>query len=633
MNRESEIIAARREEVIGDYNSAIRANHRRFLEGDEKATENYIFPNQIIDANAIVNLYRDQGVRVVSVSKKTKVGMDGLMIEVAKLMTTHPDDTFVVNPDNVRIITGMSNAGWEKDMKEKCPNCFKEKVFHHGKLQRAHLDNLKDALIIIDEIDSGDKESQKLHDILHAAHLLDVNYIKKNNIRFMVDSATMLKQIYDLYCWGPLHEHYKMTIPPNYIGHKEFLDMGIIQEFYITTTIEEAERWIQEDIIDNYGDDYRVHIIRLNAKNANHPTTVSTACLRKGIQFRNHTSKDRLTDEEVNEFFKDPLTGHIVLGVKGFLRRANLIPNKWKLRIGASHELWTKEVDNNVQIQGLPGRLTGYWKHEIEAGHKTGPYRTSIKAVKEYEEAYNNPYCHNSYQTSGFKKNKKGKVVTAIPTLISAKNISGLNAIELPEIIDESRDICQIGPFNTINDCYKSLEVLLGRRDALKTKTVRAIDPSDETPGTEGYVVSTKLGQNNLSLNTLRKDNRIVLTRKLGGALPKMLREIAKGNSVGPSTGSPNAQNYIILAVYDSDESLQDSYKFYARYEEPMRDINNNPIFHGDKVNYKSEEYTIHAIIYSKDGVPTRATLEKNGQILTKDDKGFQVSGNELIKL
>jgi hypothetical protein len=62
------------------------------------------------------------------------VGADGLMIENAKLLTTHIDDKFVVNPSNVMIITGMSNAGWEKDMIDKAPNCFKYKIFHHGKL-------------------------------------------------------------------------------------------------------------------------------------------------------------------------------------------------------------------------------------------------------------------------------------------------------------------------------------------------------------------------------------------------------------------------------------------------------------------------------------------------------------------
>lgn len=424
-----EIIAARRQAVTEAYNSAKAENRLRFLEGDDKATAEYIFPNQIKDAENIVDLFYGHNRRVVSIQKKTKVGADGLMIEIAKLLTTHEDDSFVVNPANVRIITGMSNAGWEKDMIDKAPNCFKGKIFHHGKLSKADLMSLRNGLLIIDEIDTGDKEFQVLHNTLKEAGVLDVEHMKRNNNRFVFISATMIKELYDLYRWGELHALYKMTIPSSYFGHKDFLDKGIVQEFYPLTTSQNAEKWVQEDILDNYGVDYRVHIVRVNAKNVG---IVQNACIRKGVAFRNHTSTDRLTEEEINEFFKEPLIQHIVLGVKGFFRRANLIPNRWKLRIGSTHELYTKVVDNNVQIQGLTGRMTGYWRDEIEAGHKTGPHRTSIKAIEEYEKTYDDPFGSNSYQTSGFRK-KKGKV-TAAPTMLSPRNVIHLSPIDLPDV-------------------------------------------------------------------------------------------------------------------------------------------------------------------------------------------------------
>ena len=436
MTTSCELINARRERVILAYNEAKQENHVRFLEEDDKATAEYIFPNQIEDATNIVDEFYKNKRRVVSIQKKTKVGADGLMIEIAKLLTTHIDNDFVVNYGNVRIITGMSNAGWEKDMKEKAPTCFKDKIFHHGKLSRSDLTNMKNGLIIIDEIDTGDKECQVLHTTLKDAGVLDVNHMRENNNRFVFISATMIKELYDLYRWGDLHKLYKMTIPPSYIGHKDFLEMKIIQEFYALNTDERANKWVQEDIIDNYGDNFRVHIVRVNTKNVN---MVQNACIRKGISFRNHTSTQRLSDDQINELFKDPLVTHIVLGVKGFFRRANLIPNRWKLRIGATHELFTKKVDNNVQIQGLPGRMTGYWRDNIEKGHKTGPHRTSIKAINEYEIAYNDPFGRNSYQTAGFKK-KEGQVTTITPTMLSAQHIKNLEAVDLP-IFDNAQSV------------------------------------------------------------------------------------------------------------------------------------------------------------------------------------------------
>jgi hypothetical protein len=351
------------------------------------------------------------------------------MIEVAKLMTTHIDDAFIVDPENVRIITGMSNAGWEKDMIEKAPNCFKRNIFHHGKLKHTGMSSIRNGLIIIDEIDSGDKELQVLHRTLKDADLLDVENMRSRNNRFLFISATMIKELYNLYQWGSLHQLYTMTIPEDYIGHQQFLNLGLIQEFYPLDTADNAEKWIREDILDNYGAQFRVHIVRVDTKTLKF---VQNACISCKVKFRNHTSVDRLTDADIKMLFKDSLTCHIVIAVKGLLRRANLIPNTWKLRIGSTHEFWTKQVDNNVQIQGLPGRMSGYWRRTIEVdGHRTGPHRTSVLAIQEYEEIYRDPFGKNSYSSADFSK-RRGKV-HAGATMLSPKNVANLDAVDLPE--------------------------------------------------------------------------------------------------------------------------------------------------------------------------------------------------------
>jgi hypothetical protein len=432
MENKAKIIAARREAVIHSYNSAEARNKVAFMEGDEKATFEYIYENQKIDANNIVREFYENNRRVVSVTKKTKVGADGLMIEVAKLMTTHPDDDFVVNPVNARIITGMSNVAWEKDMKEKSPSCFSKHIFHHGQLTKADLKHLSNALIIVDEIDSGDKEYQLLHKTLKDSGVLDVNYMEEKNIRFMFISATMIKELYDLYKWGELHNLYCMTIPSSYIGHIDFLHMGIIQDFYPLNTSSNANKWIKEDILDYYKNEYRVHLVRINKKMGN---IIQNECIRSGILYRDHTSADRLTDIEIYELFKKPLTNHVVLGIKGFFRRANLIPNDWKKRIGATHEMYTKKVDNTVQIQAFPGRMTGYWRYIIEGGHKIGPYRTSIKAIQEYEATYNSPFGCNSYTSSGFKKDR-GMITLQTATFVTHHNIIGIVPTSIPQPTD-----------------------------------------------------------------------------------------------------------------------------------------------------------------------------------------------------
>ena len=356
---------------------------------DTYATSEYIYPNQKKDAIEICNKFCNENINVISVVKRTKVGMDGLMIEIAKNICTHDNNDFVKHSDNVFIITGMSNKSWENNMKDKIPNCFKNNVFHHGQLQKLKkkFKNIENSLIIIDEIDSGDGKGQKLHKFLEKSGILDINYIIEKKIYFIFVSATNIDQLNELYKWGDKHQIYRMTIPDSYIGHKEFLDLGIIQEYYPVTNLESAEKWITEDIINNYGSDYRVHIIRTTNKYEEH---IYRACIAHGIKYKNHTSKDRICIEDLNKIFDSELENHLVISVKGFYRRANLIPNKWKLKIGATHERYVKKPDISVTVQGLPGRMTGHWKSDILRGHKTGPYRTSIKSIREYEDWYNN---------------------------------------------------------------------------------------------------------------------------------------------------------------------------------------------------------------------------------------------------
>ena len=414
------VLDSSREIVQCDYYSATMRNQELYLLGDIKAGSEYIYTNQKEDALAITDKFYTTPIRVISIVKRTKVGMDGLMIEIAKNMTTHPDNKFVLHRNNVFFITAMSNVSWEDDMKDKIPTCFKDNVFHHGKLQRlkSKLKKIKNAIIINDEIDTGDKEDQKLHLVLKDSGVLDMKYMEDNNIRFIFVSATMINELRDLYLWGDKHATHYMSIPDSYIGIFEFLKLGIIKDYYPVIDEESAERWIAEDIIDKYGSDYRVHIIRTDEKYKDY---ICDACARNGIIYKNHTSVDRISHEELSEIF-DNIREHVVIAVKGFYRRANLIPNAWKLKIGAVHERYVKNYDTNVQVQGLPGRMTGYWKHEIMNGWITGPYRTSIAAILEYEEFYKNPHAKIRYSIASSKK-----------LFMNPKNIKNLKIIDAPE--------------------------------------------------------------------------------------------------------------------------------------------------------------------------------------------------------
>lgn len=387
--------------VQASYALAEAENNWKYSTGDEQATAMYIFPSQKQDAAAIVEAFRT--VSVVSVTKRTKIGMDGLMIEVLYRMA-------LSGYTETRILTGMNNRQWAHDMRAKTPSCFRDHIYHHGKLHQAQLQDLANAVVLVDEVDTGDKEMQVLHTTLKAARLLDFDHLARQNIKMMFASATMFRELYDLHKHASCHRWICLTVPPNYLSHGDFLKMGIIREHYAMDRAEDARRWLDDDVLP-YGADYRLHLCRLRAHEG-----MEQACREAGVEFRAYTS-DGLTHEGLRHLFTAPLTGHVVIAVKGFYRRATMIPNAWKLKIGATHELYTANVDYNVQIQGLPGRMTGYWKDVLLAGHVTGPHRCSTLAVENYEKLIQEPFGDTSYQAQGFHKGKLG--VTATPTMLT----------------------------------------------------------------------------------------------------------------------------------------------------------------------------------------------------------------------
>ena len=138
-----------RGQVIDDYNSAIKKNKTAYINGDIKATSEYTYPNQKEDALNICNTLINENKRVCSVIKKTKVGADGLIIELLKNMNTHPDDEKVLEIENSFIITGMNNKKWQTSLEQTAPNCFIKNIKHHGQLQKINLNNILNFFIKI----------------------------------------------------------------------------------------------------------------------------------------------------------------------------------------------------------------------------------------------------------------------------------------------------------------------------------------------------------------------------------------------------------------------------------------------------------------------------------------------------
>jgi hypothetical protein len=500
--KEQKLKNSRRSKVQNDYDSAVADNNVKFLEGVESVSEFYTYPNQKEDAFNICNEIYNNNRRVISISKRVKVGADGLIIEIAKNLGTHIDDNFVKSPNDMLILTGMSNISWEEQMIEKCPLFLKDKIFHHGKLNKSkkNLRKMKNAVIFIDEYDTATGEGQQLHNLLKDENLLDVDFLTENNIIFIFISATFLKQLYTLYKWGDLHINYVMTVPPNYIGHGDFFELEMAKEWYSLNNQNNCEKWIKEDIIENYGNDFRIHVVASSLTTVNH---IIKACNNNNIDFRNHNSDDRIPLNELSELFNTPLKKHFVLILKKFYSRADFIPNKWKLKIGASMALFVPgKINVNNLIQAFIGRMCGYWKNEfIENDHKTGPHRTSMEAIKNYEQTIINPFGNNSYSAPGFNK-KNGIIKSLKPILFSPHNIKNLEEVDLPIVEGDLEYFIEHEVFETQNEARLyawhnfAKEIKISNGVAPKTFT----EKFDGNNPTVEYILNRKWGLNEKSV-------------------------------------------------------------------------------------------------------------------------------------
>ena len=425
----SSLKEVRRCSVRTSFESAKAANQTRYLEGDPHATAEYVWPNQISDADNIVNLLTKSGAVLLGIAKEPQVGMTGLLHYIPYRLCTHENDDIVIAPKNVCILTGMSNLAWETDTKRDFPDCFQSQIFHHGKLREA-LPILKriaqeGGCVIIDEIQNGAKENQVLHQVLIESGLLNMSVLETKNVKIVTASATMIKHIHTASQWGGKATIYKMTIPENYVGFQKLKEKGALRQWKNMNSLDSTREWFDE-IEAHYEGEFRVHLVRANAKMT---ANIQKCVLERGFGLIEHNSKDRLTPEQNRLLFNDPLTRHWIILVKGLWRAANRIPTLYKFRIGSVHEQWVKKVDNDVQAQGLPGRMLGYPGYP--EGHKIGPYYTSLKAIDEYIAFADDPLSQeNAYQCAGYTRSEEGVVRCREKNITSAHNIVNLQATD-----------------------------------------------------------------------------------------------------------------------------------------------------------------------------------------------------------
>ena len=177
------------------YMEFLTLNNREKMRG-----KSMIYDNQQATADNVRKAFEEnEDLLYVLVAAFTQSGKTGAMIALIKYYIVNA----LVPPENVFIITGLSDVLWKAQTKDRCPETIHSNVFHLNNLNGTFknvVTGKKDILILIDELhiacESGDKP-QTLAKVFEEIGLSNPDYCYENNIKFVEFSATPGKVLRD----------------------------------------------------------------------------------------------------------------------------------------------------------------------------------------------------------------------------------------------------------------------------------------------------------------------------------------------------------------------------------------------------------------------------------------------------
>ena len=404
------------------------------------STKELVYPNQAEAAVSVIDEFFNKNKVLVTLIAPPQVGKTGTFLQVAFLACTHPDDSSIMDPRDVFIITGMSDRDWQTQTENDMLEAFKRRVYHRGLLHTKDLEDgfhtnlslAENALIIIDECHIGAEKKHMMSDCLRSLGLLNIEVLRKKRIKILEVSATPGATLYDSIEWGPVNHSVVLLKPSNqYVGFKDFIRENRIHSSVDLTEIEGIESlatFIKEQFPTP-----RWHIIRMPAKsrsNADFLKNMKWLCEREGWTNTLHSAIDRMGEIDYH-IGKEPKQ-HAFIIIKEFWRAGKRFDDSF---IGIVHEPRTKSKDTNVTAQGLVGRLCG---NDKKSGAGAAHMFCDVDRIHEY-----NYWFDSNGDWDAIQRNKKsyysrcltiidGRVSKHKDTLVHVSNIKGLGDARPP---------------------------------------------------------------------------------------------------------------------------------------------------------------------------------------------------------
>lgn len=442
-----------KDEMKDGANAAVYELQKEEKKTKRKTGKDYLYTPQIETAEKIFNEFLVPSLLAVFVFALTQSGKTGLMIAIIKLWAEKcRDGVKYIEMENIYIITGLSDKNWKEQTLERMPGFLKENIFHRGGLNRKKnsfwkaIEGKKNCLILIDEVQIA-STGTTIKKAFKKCGILDIKYCFENNIKIVEVTATPDGIGIDL-----AKEEEKGGWPKkNYLYLSMQADEGHTSQFTYLDTLDDPNkqtRLYQYKNLVNYSsksqtyDDakseqnireikqtYHTHfdnqskyiLIRVNTQHGEktkenlkkvfHVSECNYLEYNSKIKKRDWPQWNGPDDEadfrvDINKDLLDiePEKLTIVL-VKDMLRAAKTLT---KHHIGIVYERAAKKDNDSAQIQGLPGRVTGYGVPDNIAVF------TNIDTIRRYKKIHkedgNIAQANVQWNSTSSTTNSQGKV-------------------------------------------------------------------------------------------------------------------------------------------------------------------------------------------------------------------------------
>lgn len=379
-----------------------------------------IYESQKLKAIEIVNHFIENDVTIVTLVLPPQWGKTGTAMCVMYHLTTHPDDAKMILPKNVFMITGMSDTDWVAQTRERLLPIFQKNVLHRNKLA-SHIGKLKkirDSLIVVDECHIGTSKEQTLHSQFKKAGLLDIAFLRANNIKILMISATPDTIKVEADQWG---DHHRTVIPSGdelepagYVGFGTLLAEKRVLK--ASMSCEEDVSAILKTIQERWPTTPRYHIFRISDKMRDR-STLHDLIEANGYLCCEHNSANRI--KEIDALLEVAPPHHHFIFIKGFWTASKTLNDK---HIGVCYEAGN---DNTRAAQGLGGRLLGW-------GKQRGPsaplfFCSNPELIQVYQELMRNGCNYMQIKRwNALKLKRKGPVTKIVPSVINPAGVANL---------------------------------------------------------------------------------------------------------------------------------------------------------------------------------------------------------------